>query len=49
VPVSPAEVLQIRAACPAAEGKPADLDAARLLIANPAAYAAALLAPMGDR
>jgi carboxyl-terminal processing protease len=47
VPVS--DVLQIRAACPAAEGKPADLDAARLLIANPAAYAAALLPPMVDR
>jgi carboxyl-terminal processing protease len=49
VPVSPANVLQIRAACPAAEGKAADLDAARLLIANPAAYAAALLPPMVDR
>jgi carboxyl-terminal processing protease len=49
VPVSAADVLQIRAACPAAEGRGADLDAARLLIANPAAYAAALLPPMVDR
>ncbi|HEY4172533.1 MAG TPA: S41 family peptidase [Rhodopila sp.] len=50
VRVSAADVLQIRAACPAAEGRgAADLDAARLLIANPAAYAAALLPPMVDR
>jgi carboxyl-terminal processing protease len=47
VPVS--EVLEIRAPCPAAEGRAADLEAARLLIANPAAYAAALLPPMLDR
>jgi carboxyl-terminal processing protease len=49
VPVPPAEVLEIRAPCPASEGRAADLDAARLLISNPAAYAAALLAPMSDR
>lgn len=48
-PVSPAEVLALRAPCPAAEGRAADLDAARVLIANPAAYAAALLPPMLDR
>ncbi|MEA2778122.1 MAG: carboxyl-terminal processing protease [Acetobacteraceae bacterium] len=49
VPVSASEVLQIRAACPAAEGRSADLEAARFLIVNPAAYAAALLSPMADR
>ncbi|HEY1412133.1 MAG TPA: S41 family peptidase [Rhodopila sp.] len=46
LPVSASEVLEIRAPCPAAEGRPGDLEAARLLIANPAAYAAALLPPM---
>lgn len=49
LPVQPADVLEIRAPCPAAEGRTADLDAARLLISNPAAYAAALLTPMVDR
>ena len=42
-------VLEIRAPCPAADGRGADLAAARALIANPAAYAAALLPPMVDR
>lgn len=49
VPVPASEVLEIRAPCPAAEGRAADLDVARALIANPAAYAAALLPPMVDR
>ena len=49
VPVPPSEVLEIRAPCPASAGRSADLAAARLLIANPAAYAAALLAPIADR
>lgn len=49
VPVPASEVLEIRAPCPAAEGRAADLDAARLLISNPAAYAAALLAPMASQ
>jgi len=49
LPVSASEVLEIRAPCPAAEGRPADLEAARVLISNPAAYAAALLPPMVDR
>lgn len=48
VPVSVSEALEIRAPCPAAEARPADLEAARTLIANPAAYAAALLPPMTD-
>jgi carboxyl-terminal processing protease len=48
-PLSPEAVLTFRAPCPAAEGRPADLDAARALIANPAAYGAALLPPMIDR
>ena len=47
-PLSPAQVLAIRNACPAAEGRDADLDAARALIHDPAAYAAALLPPMRD-
>jgi carboxyl-terminal processing protease len=46
IPVPASAVLEIRAPCPASEGKAADLDAARALIANPAAYAAALLAPI---
>lgn len=49
IPVPASEVLEIRAPCPAAEAKAADIEAARLLIANPAAYAAALLPPMVDR
>jgi carboxyl-terminal processing protease len=49
LPVPVSEVLEIRAPCPAAEGRAADLEAARMLIANPAAYAAALLAPIGER
>ncbi len=47
-PVSSSEVLALRAPCPAAEGRAADLAAARMLISNPAAYAAALLPPMVD-
>lgn len=42
-PVSTSQVLTIRAACPAAEGRDADLGAARFLIDTPAAYQAALL------
>lgn len=49
VPVPASEVLAIRASCPPSEGKAADLEAARLLIVNPAAYAAALLPPMADQ
>lgn len=49
IPVSASEVLEIRAPCPAAEAKAIDLEAARALIANPAAYAAALLPPMVNR
>jgi carboxyl-terminal processing protease len=49
LPVSASDVLEVRAPCPAAEGRTADQEAARALIANPAAYAAALLPPMVDR
>ena len=42
-PLPPAEMLDIRNACPAAEGRDTDLPAARTLIETPAAYAAALL------
>jgi carboxyl-terminal processing protease len=49
VPVPASDVLEIRAPCPASEGRAADLETARALIANPAAYAAALLTPMVDR
>jgi carboxyl-terminal processing protease len=47
-PVPPAQIVAIRSACPAAEGREADLDAARKLIHDPAAYAAALLPPLRD-
>ena len=43
--VSPADVLAIRNACPAAEGGDADLAAARFLIHNQKAYDSALLPP----
>jgi carboxyl-terminal processing protease len=43
-PLPAAEMLEIRNACPAAEGRDLDLAAARALIDRPAAYAAALLA-----
>ena len=45
-PLSPTQMLAIRNACPAAEGREADLATARALIDNPAAYAAALLPPL---
>ncbi len=44
-PLPPAEMLEIRNACPAAEGRDNDMLAARLLVETPAAYAAALLGP----
>jgi carboxyl-terminal processing protease len=47
-PVPAAQILELRSACPAAEGHDSDLDAARVLIDNPAAYAAALLPPLRD-
>ena len=40
-PVPPAEIVALRAACPATEGSDADLVAARWLIAHPKAYATA--------
>ncbi len=49
IPVPASDVLALRARCPASDGKAADLETARTLIANPAAYAAALLPPMRDR
>ena len=45
-PLPMARVQTIRGACPATTGRDADIAAARALIANPAAYAAALLPPM---
>ena len=47
-PLPPAQILAIRNACPAAEGRETDLDTARLLIRDPAAYAAALLPPLSS-
>jgi carboxyl-terminal processing protease len=44
--VPAAEIVAIRSACPAAEGRELDLEVAHFLIGNPAAYAAALLSPM---
>jgi carboxyl-terminal processing protease len=47
-PMPPAQILAIRSACPAAEGRETDLGTARLLLHDPAAYAAALLPPLRD-
>jgi carboxyl-terminal processing protease len=47
-PLQPRETLAIRNICPSAEGRDADLDVARLLIRDPAAYAAALLPPINS-
>ncbi len=44
-PIPPAETLEIRNACPAAEGRDLDLLAANRLIHDPNAYSAALLGP----
>jgi carboxyl-terminal processing protease len=46
MPLSAAEIIALRSPCPAAEGRDSDLDTARTLIDDPAAYAAALLPPM---
>jgi carboxyl-terminal processing protease len=48
-PLPAAEVLEIRAICPAAVGNDRDLAAARQLIREPAAYAAALMPPLPAR
>ena len=45
-PAPNSEVLAMRNVCPAAEGREADLEAARSLLQNPTAYASALLPPM---
>jgi carboxyl-terminal processing protease len=45
-PLQPTQVLAIRNACPASEGRESDLETARLLIRDPASYAAALLPPL---
>ena len=46
-PMPPAEILEIRNACPASEGRDSDMEAAQFLIDSPAAYTAALInAPM---
>lgn len=42
-PMPPAEILEIRNACPASEGRDTDLMAARFLIETPIAYATALI------
>jgi carboxyl-terminal processing protease len=42
-PMPLAEVLAIRSACPAAEGRDADITTARYLLAHTAAYRAALI------
>ncbi len=44
-PLPPAETLEIRDACPAAEGRAPDLATARFLLDHPKSYAAALIAP----
>jgi carboxyl-terminal processing protease len=45
VPVTPGEAIEIRNACPAAEGRDQDLTAARFLIEHAAAYETALIGP----
>ncbi len=45
VPVTPGEAIDIRNACPAAEGRDQDVGAARYLIDHPAAYESALIGP----
>jgi len=45
-PLPIAEILAIRSACPASEGRDSDLATARALIGNPGAYATALLPPL---
>ncbi len=44
--ITASRIVAIRDACPAAEESDSDLDAANILIDNPAAYAAALLPPL---
>ncbi len=44
-PIASPELLAVRATCPAAEGRDADLAAARFLIEHPDAYNTALLGP----
>lgn len=44
-PLPAAEVVEQRAACPAAEGRDADVATARFLLTHPSAYTAALLTP----
>ena len=44
-PLPPAKVVELRQPCPAGEGRDADLATARWLVAHPAGYTAALLAP----
>ena len=44
-PLPSAEIVEQRSACPAAEGRDADVTTAKFLIAHPTAYTAALLPP----
>ena len=45
-PLPPADIVSLRNACPAAEGRRSDIAVARFLVDNPGAYASALLAAM---
>jgi carboxyl-terminal processing protease len=44
-PMPPAEILEIRNACPASEGRDSDMAAAKFLIDTPVAYETALIIP----
>ena len=44
-PLPSAEIVEQRSACPAAEGRDADMTTAKFLITHPNAYKAALLSP----
>jgi carboxyl-terminal processing protease len=46
-PLQAGQIIDIRDACPAAEGRREDLRVTQALIGNPTAYAAALLPPAG--
>jgi carboxyl-terminal processing protease len=44
-PLTPGEILDIRNACPAAEGRETDIAVAHFLVEHPSAYATALIGP----
>ena len=47
-PLTPDQIVSIRARCPASDPRPSDIDVAEALLASPESYAAALLPPMSE-